>query len=157
MELSVQSQGGHSSVPPLETTVGILAKAINNVEVNQLPATITRVVAEMFDSIGTEFPFYLRILIANKWLFEKLIVYVMQSKPATNASLRTTTAPTMLMGGTKENVLAKKASAVINFRTMPEDSQEYVISHVKNVINDDRVDVSHRPNGISKEASPISR
>ena len=56
--------------------------------------------------------------------------------------LRTTTAPTMLSGSIKENVLPIEATATVNFRLHPRDTPEQVIEYVKKVIADDRVSVT---------------
>ena len=56
------------------------------------------------------------------------------STPATNATVRTTTAATMIEGGVKENVLPTNARAVINFRILPDDSVDSVVEHVRHVV-----------------------
>ena len=47
--------------------------------------------------------------------------------------IRTTTAPTMLAGSANENVLAQRATATVNFRIHPSNTEEEVIDHVKKV------------------------
>ena len=39
----------------------------------------------------------------------------------------------MMAGSAKENVLAQRASAIVNFRIHPNDSEEKVLEHVKRV------------------------
>src|SRR5688500_915345 len=55
--------------------------------------------------------------------------------------VRTTTAPTILEAGTKDNVLPGAARAFINFRILPGDTIAGVLEHVRRVIDDQRVDV----------------
>jgi carboxypeptidase PM20D1 len=67
---------------------------------------------------------------------------VLASDPASNASIRTTTAPTMLQAGTADNVLASQAKAIINFRIVPGQTVQDVIEHVIDVVDDPEVEVS---------------
>jgi acetylornithine deacetylase/succinyl-diaminopimelate desuccinylase-like protein len=39
----------------------------------------------------------------------------------------------------------QKASALVNFRIIPGDTQETVIQHVKNVLNDERITIEPVP------------
>ena len=79
----------------------------------------------------------------------------LEKLPAGNALVRTTTAPTMLGGGVKENVLPSGVRAVVNFRILPGDTMDSVVAHVRAVIDDPAVEV--RPAGRArKDPSPIS-
>ena len=155
LELSVETEGGHSSMPPPSTAVGILSEAVNKLEEGQMPGEIKGAVAQMFDYIGPEMPLGKKLLFANLWLFEPLVVRQLSAAPGTNAALRTTTAATMIEGGVKENVLPTRAQAVVNFRILPGDSIEGVIAHVRDTVADPRVEVSRygvsgfEPSGIS--------
>ena len=68
--------------------------------------------------------------------------------------VRTTTAPTMLQGSNKENVLAAKAKAVVNFRVLPGDTTDTVIKRVTKVIDDKRGIIN--PGTLQINPSPIS-
>jgi carboxypeptidase PM20D1 len=65
----------------------------------------------------------------------------MSSSPVINAMIRTTTAPTMLNGSIKSNVLPIEATALINFRLHPRDSIEGVTEHVRNAVESEQVEV----------------
>lgn len=152
LKLSASSAGGHSSTPPLQTTVGILSSAIDKLESNQLPARLD-IARQLFNYIGPEMPFFKKLAIANLWLFSPIIKSQFEKKPSTNALIRTTTASTMFKGSPKENVLPSTAEALINFRILPGDSIESVKKHVKNTINDNRISISP----MSKMASNPSK
>jgi carboxypeptidase PM20D1 len=141
LELSVQSQGGHSSMPPTHTPVGILSTALAKLEDHQMPARSGGISAAMFDFAGSEMAFPLRLAFANTWLLRPVLQRVLLGKPSTAAGIRTTTAPTMLEAGPKENVLPTHARGVVNFRILPGDTVEDVLSHVKEVVADERVAV----------------
>ncbi len=151
LELSVRSEGGHSSMPPRHTAAGILAKAITKVEENPLPATIGPEMGQLFDVVGREMPFGRRVLFANRWLLDPVLKRVLAASATTDAMLRTTTAVTMLEGSPKDNVLPSLAKAFINFRIIPGETSASVMAHVKNVVDDPRVTVT--PVGVSFEPS----
>ena len=54
IELSTRSEGGHSSLPPPQSAVGILSAAIARLEDNPMPARLERPTRELFDRIGRE-------------------------------------------------------------------------------------------------------
>jgi carboxypeptidase PM20D1 len=142
VELTVESEGGHSSTPPPQTAIGILSKAVSRLEENQMPGSIKGVVGQMFQYAGPEMSFGKKIVFANLWLFRPLVERQMAASAPTNASMRTTTAATIIEGGVKENVLPSKARAVVNFRILPGDSVQSVLDHVTQTINDARVHVA---------------
>jgi carboxypeptidase PM20D1 len=153
LELKALSEGGHSSMPPKNTAVGILSAAIVKLEQNQVPAKLNGAVRSMFESLTPEMPFTNRMVFANLWLFNHLVTTRLQKTPTTNAMVRTTTAPTMLKGSPKDNVLATEATAGINFRILPGDSVKSVINHVRNVIDDSRIQIKALT---AEEPSPVS-
>jgi len=142
LQLSVRAEGGHSSIPPRHTAAGILAKAITKLEDNPLPAHIGPEMSQLFDVVGREMPFGKRILFANRWLLDPILDRVLAGSSSTDATLRTTTAVTMLAGSPKDNVLPSLATAIVNFRIVPGETSASVIAHVRSVIDDPRVDVS---------------
>jgi len=155
VELSAEVESGHSSMPPRQTAIGILSAAIYRLEERQMPAGIEGATRQMLETIGPEMPFGKRLVMANLWLFRPLVERILSASPGTNASTRTTTAATIIEGGLKENVLPSRARAVVNFRILPGDSIERVISHVREVVNDPRVKVN-RFGIIASEPSPVS-
>ncbi|HEV7706470.1 MAG TPA: peptidase dimerization domain-containing protein, partial [Gemmatimonadaceae bacterium] len=101
--------------------------------------------------IGREMPLGSRIVMANLWLTRPLVIRSMSSAAATSASLRTTTAPTMIQGSPKENVLPIRAQAIVNFRIIPGDTPESVLEHVRSVVNDTSVVIT-----LAEPATPPS-
>jgi len=155
LRLSTEGQGGHSSVPPAVTVVGRLASAVSRLQDEPLPARLTQPVRDMFETLGPHMPWSKRLVLSNLWLFESMLVSQMASSRATQAHVRTTTAPTMLSAGVKENVLPQTASAIVNFRLLPGQSRQGVIQQVQRIIADDAVQVEEA-GSISSEPSPIS-
>jgi carboxypeptidase PM20D1 len=142
VRLTVKAAGGHSSMPPSQTAVGILAQAIDRLEKNPLPPRLDGAVAGMLTELGREMPLSSRIAMANLWLTRPLVIRMLSRSPATNATLRTTTAPTMMQGSPKENVLPIRAQAIVNFRIIPGETPETVIEHVRKVVDDTAVAIA---------------
>ena len=141
VELTAQAEGGHSSMPPKETAVGILAAGLTRLQDRQMPRAIRGPTADMFDFLGPEMPFGPRLVVANRWLLGGLLAAGFGGTPQGNAMLRTTTAPTVLQAGVKENVLPSTARALVNFRILPGDSVGSVLAHVRRALDDPRIGV----------------
>ncbi len=142
IELRIDSEGGHSMMPPKQTAIGILSSAVSRIENNPFPARMEVPVRKMFETLLPEMPFGMRVVFANLWLFEGLVKKKLTSEPKTNAIVRTTVAPTIFQAGVKENVLATKARAVASCRILPGDTIDNVLVNVKKTINDPRVKVT---------------
>jgi len=156
VNLTVELPGGHSAYPEKETAITVLTRALNNIVDHQMKADISKPVDDFIRYIGPEMPFYARAIFANKWLFKPVILKIYQGSNTSNALVRTTTAPTIINAGSKENVIPTKAEAVVNFRILPGEFSSDVMEHLKNVISDDRVIIS-KLEGTSEPAavSPV--
>lgn len=154
IELTCETAGGHSSMPPPQTAVGILASAVARVEAQPLPAHIDGATGMMLDYLGPEFPFPQKLAIANRWLTAPVLERMLAAGTSTNALIRTTTAATVFHGGVGENVLPTRARAVINFRILPGETSRDVLEHVRRVVDDVRVECRQR--GSHSEPSRVT-
>ena len=155
VELTVEGEGGHSSMPPRHTAVGILSTAIHKLEAKQRPTRLELPVQQMFDYVAPEMPFAMRMIFANRWLFSGLVRSQLAASPSTNALIRTTTAPTMFEGSRKENVLPVKARAVVNYRILTGGSIAGVVEHIQQTIDNPQVQLRLMEETLS-EPSPVS-
>jgi carboxypeptidase PM20D1 len=144
-------------MPGPHTAIGLLSRAIVRVEDHPLPARIDGVTRETFDAIGPELPFGPRVLFANTWLFGPLLKQLFAGSATTNALIRTTTAVTLVGGGTKDNVLPSSAWALVNFRLLPGDSSRAVLAHVRGAVGDPRVNVAFADPGRYAEVTEASK
>ena len=154
--LEVDGMGGHSSAPPDQSAIGILSAAIVKLEEDRFPMRLdgaTRAFLE--EGIGPESSFAMRLVYANLWLFEPLVLAALDRSPMMAAMVRTTTAPTIFHAGLKENVLPARAQATVNLRLLPGESGDAVLGAVRRIVSDPRVEVSMA--GEAREASPGSR
>jgi carboxypeptidase PM20D1 len=153
-EFHVQGQPGHSSTPPSQTAIGILARGLARLEAHPMPTHIRRLRA-MYRGIGKAAPIWLQVAFANVWLFGFFLKRWLTRIPEMNASIRTTTALTIIQGGVEDNTVPAEARAYVNFRLLPGDTIADVLRHAKNVIGDERV--TFKPvEGKFNEALPVS-
>ncbi|XP_019289220.1 N-fatty-acyl-amino acid synthase/hydrolase PM20D1 isoform X1 [Panthera pardus] len=138
--LQVNTTPGHSSAPPKETSIGILAAAVSRLEQTPMPNMFGSGLLKMtLQELAHEFPFPTNIILSNLWLFGPLVSRLIERNYITNALVRTTTALTMFNAGVKVNVIPPVAQAIINFRVDPAQTVQEVLELVKNIVADNRV------------------
>ncbi|XP_069094672.1 N-fatty-acyl-amino acid synthase/hydrolase PM20D1 isoform X1 [Pleurodeles waltl] len=143
MTLSVEMKPGHSSIPPRDTSIGILATAVSRLEQNPMPNLFgSGPERATFEQLAPEFSFPINVIMSNLWLFAPLVSRILEGKPSSNAMVRTTTAVTMFHAGVKSNIIPPSASATVNFRIHPAHTVQEVIDIVKHTISDDRVKIT---------------
>jgi carboxypeptidase PM20D1 len=154
--LSIEAPGGHSSTPPRHTAIGDLAQAVVALENDPMPASLDGTTALFLDSLAPELPFGARVVLANRWLFGPLLVAGFSRAPFLDAMMRTTTAVTIFQSGVKENVLPIRASSVVNFRIHPDDDIETVVQHVRDTVDDDRIELQVGVRSTPRNPSAVS-
>ncbi|HWD50393.1 MAG TPA: M20 family peptidase [Rhizomicrobium sp.] len=153
--LTAHGTGGHSSRPTHDLAIVRLAQAVEKVVDHPFASGLDDVQREQFAVLAPYMPFFQRMLMANLWLTAPLMTHFEEQQPQAAALLHTTIAPTMIAGGVKDNVIPPTASATINFRLHQRDTIESVINHVRESVDDPRVDV-HALNETQNDASKIS-
>jgi carboxypeptidase PM20D1 len=131
LRVTAPAAGGHSSAPPKETGVQVLARAITAITDAAFPMKFAGPGAEMVKTIAPKSSFVVRMAAANDWLFGPLLISQVGATPAGAATLHTTIAPTMLKGSPKENVLPQDATAWINYRIAPGQTPADVMARAK--------------------------
>ncbi len=154
LELSVELEGGHSSMPGKETAIDVMSEAIYKLKSNPFPARLSAPLEGFLAYLGPEMPFVNKMAFANKNLFQALIINEYEATASGNALIRTTTAPTIFNSGVKDNIIPLSAKATLNFRIITGSSIQDVINHIKNVIDDDRIKI--KEGNFNTEPSPVS-
>lgn len=155
LRVSTVGDVGHGSMPPTRTAISKLAEVLGRFHSNTLPSFIGQgVEREMFEVFAAYSDWPMKIVYANFWLFKPIIGYVFNQSPTLNALIRSTTAVTLIEGGTKENVLPDSASAVINHRLHQAQTIEEVIEFDRKLIDDPTVEI--KLNSPASEADPVS-
>lgn len=161
LELTAEGPGGHSSVPPRRTSIEILNKGLSRLRAHPLPSRLSGVVGTMFDYLAPEMTLPMRALLANRWLTAPALRWGLNRKSITRAAIRTTTVPTRLDAGVKDNVIPTAARAVVNFRVLPSQSIDAVVDHVRSTVEELplRVEVlrSTEPPSVSDVGTPTFR
>ena len=155
LQLSATGDGGHSSMPPAQTSIGMLAEAIDKLQKHPFPARLGGAAGYMQDYLAPEMPFSTKLAMANRWLLNSVIIGILEKTNAGNAMVRTSIAPTVIHAGVKDNVLPVEAIAKINFRILPGDSVKTVINYVKKVVGNDRITIESLKQ-FDSDPSPVS-
>jgi carboxypeptidase PM20D1 len=104
-----------------------------------MPAKLTAPVKAMLESLGRQGVFAYRLLFLNAWITKPILLWVFSKNPPLNALGRTTVVPTMIEASDKSNVIAEQATAMVNVRLLPTQTQEEVLGWMKKVIGDPAV------------------
>lgn len=124
--------GGHSSIPPDHTLIGLLSKLISKIEDNQFRSIITKAnpfmsqlqcVAQYSDSIDRSVKKNILRSQFDSQANGELLSYLEQT-PETKYLVRTSQAADVVNGGTKVNALPEHASVLINHRIAVEETVE---------------------------------
>jgi carboxypeptidase PM20D1 len=138
LKFTAKSPPGHSSAPPKETSIGILAQALARLQDHPLPPNI-RSARPLFWALGPALPFLLQVAWVNLWLFGWIVQRELDARDETRAYIRTTQAITVFHAGTEDNTLPDEAMAYVNYRMLPYHTVEDVLKHVHKVVKDKRV------------------
>ena len=163
LRLKAKATGGHSSMPGDRTAVGALSRAIAALEANQFPFNLDGPTRGMLEAMAPYSSFGQRMVFANLWLTAPLVTRILARTPTTAAMIHTTTSPTMLSAGVKDNVLPPEATAVVNFRIRPGETQQTVMDRVRTVIADSMISIAPTdsartdPSPVSNADSPAFR
>jgi len=147
-KLTIRTNGGHSSSPPADNTIGSLATAITKLEKNQFKPRMVSPVSEQISFTGPEMPFMIKMAMANTWLTGGMILEQLNAK--------TSTAPTMIEGGVKDNVIPTEASVVVNFRILQGETTDDVYKHIVDVVNDSRITIKLHEGANANNPSEVS-
>ncbi len=141
LEITARGEGGHSSMPPPKTSIGMLASALDLLQKSPFESSLGGTVGEMLRYLGPEMPFGQKLAIANTWLLAPILINSFGASNSGAASTHTTLAPTILKAGVKDNVLPIDATAIVNFRILPGESVQGVVEHVKKVIDNPAIEI----------------
>lgn len=141
-------------MPGRQTAVGRLARAVSRIQDDPMPLRVTPVVTDMLARLRPHLPATKRRLLGFAALAAPVISRIMASAPQTEALVRTTTAPTVIRGGVKSNVLPQQAEALINFRILPGDTVDSVLAHCRRAARDAQVRIELV--GMTSEPTPAT-
>lgn len=156
VEITARARGGHSSSPPQRTAVGLLARAITQIEDHPFEMSLDGgPVDEMLIALSEDMDGMQGFAASNPGLFGGLIVGAMKEEDAARAMLGTTIAPTVIEGGIVENVLPQQATALINLRLHPRTGIEEALAHLREAVAD-LEGITIEPYAPGSEAPPVA-
>ena len=153
--LSVEKNGGHSSMPDKETSIDILSKALVRLRSKPFEAKFSQPMNDFIRAVGPEMPFMQKMVFANRWLFKSVLVGIYEKSNGGNAMVRTTLVPTIINAGIKDNVIPTLATATVNLRLLPGDKVSDILEQVNKTIADPQVKVEKK-SGFSSESSAVT-
>lgn len=153
IEIVVNAKGGHSSQPPAHTALGEISDVIKRLEKNQFKAYLNENMKSLFDSIGRECTYPVRLITCNLPLLYPVILEVAKKIPFAACLVRTTTAVTMAQGSPAANVLPQRAAITVNFRAMPGTTKQDLVDHIRKSCKNKDIEINVLN---SKEASAFS-
>jgi carboxypeptidase PM20D1 len=119
LKITATAKGGHSSMPPQQTGVVNLARAVLAINDHSFAMELEGPGVKMLEALAAKKGGLPKLAVANRWLFGGMLTNQVSQTPSGAAALHTTIAPTMLTGSPKENVLPQTATALINYRIAP--------------------------------------
>ncbi|OAX39812.1 carboxypeptidase S [Rhizopogon vinicolor AM-OR11-026] len=139
VKITVSTLGGHSSVPPSHTSIGLLSRFIAAVEDNPHETSLSRAgtafaTTQCYAAYNPMFPEDLRELarkaVTDDAALEMLRGGLLALDPIYKAMLGTTQAVDLVEGGVKVNALPERASAVVNHRIAEDSSVGELQQHL---------------------------
>ena len=121
LKITARGKGGHSSTPPRNTPAARLFAFANEIERKRpFKKKLQPEAMEMFRRMAPSFPFPMRLVLGNIWLFKPLLIALMPLvSPFGEAVMATTCCFTMMEGSSAANVIPKEPYLVANLRTSP--------------------------------------
>lgn len=147
--------GGHSSMPPANSSLVYIAEIIEKLNKNQMKPRLIPPVVSFLNNIGGDMDFTSRMAIANLWLFKPLLFNSLSKIPVANALIRSTTAITMAKGSDAPNVITSVSEVTVNFRILPGETVNDAINHVNELCKGYDVEIetlsAREPSAVSPE------
>lgn len=155
VKVSTVGAMGHGSIPPYDTAITKLSRAISKFHSNIMPGFFGQgVEREMIEIMAKYASWPYKFVYANFWLFKPLLEYIFSETPALNSIIRTSTAVTMINGGNKVNVLPDSAEAYINHRVHQLQTVDDVLKFDRDIISDPTIEVEL--SGRCRGPSPVA-
>ncbi|GJE91059.1 carboxypeptidase S [Phanerochaete sordida] len=143
LRVEISTLGGHSSLPPAHTAIGMLASAIIELEAHPHKTTLSRE-GTAFQELqcaalyGPEVPDKIRKLakaaIASDDALEDLEAAFLKWQPLAVAQISTTQAVDLISGGVKVNALPELTTAIVNHRIAEHSSVHELETRITKVL-----------------------
>jgi acetylornithine deacetylase/succinyl-diaminopimelate desuccinylase-like protein len=141
LRLTATGPAGHASIPPAETAVTRLVRALDRLSQYDTPIHVIGPVQDYYHTMaeldhGPRQQLDLDAALKDPEFLKQFI-----SDPAQNASVRDTITPTVLSASQKTNVISETAYAEIDCRLLPGSDPKTVMTDIKKAIGDDTIKI----------------
>ena len=154
IRLTVHQPGGHAATPARDGATTTLARAMVRLETHPAPAQIAPPVSAMLRAIAPLASGVRRRMFARPGAYRRVLTQALAARGGeAEAMVRTTRAVTRLTGSAADNVIAERATAVINARIAIGSTLPQTVAQIRRAIRDDQVaiDVMY-----GEDPSPVS-
>jgi carboxypeptidase PM20D1 len=142
IELVVEKSGGHASTPTRDGATSVLARAILRLERRPSRARISPPTFAMIRALGAHASGPLRFVYRRAGFFRgALTTAFARMGPETSAMVRTTRAITRLTASAGDNVIAERATAMVDVRIAVGSSVDEAAADIRRAIADPEVTV----------------
>jgi carboxypeptidase PM20D1 len=155
VELVVERKGGHAATPVRGGATARLARAILRLEKHPAQASISAPTLAMIRAVGPHARQPLRFFFTRAAAFRPLLTAAFaRLGPETEAMVRTTRAVTRLTGSAGDNVIAERATAMVNVRVNVGSSVDEAVDDIRKAVDDPAVTVRL---AYGSDPAPVSR
>ncbi|WWC62162.1 uncharacterized protein I303_104754 [Kwoniella dejecticola CBS 10117] len=139
VNVKVETLGGHSSVPPPHTAIGIISLLLAELEAHPFKPSLSPKAPFLKNlnclaDYAPEFPKSVKHDIKDPRKWDKLAVELASKDRVINSFLATTQAIDLINGGVKVNALPEVVDATVNYRIAFTSSVNETIEHVAHVL-----------------------
>jgi carboxypeptidase PM20D1 len=131
VKLTVRGAGGHAAEPPTRTALGNLGRLLAAVEDHPQQVKLIPTVKAMLKALSRQIGGAQGFLLSHINLVKPLLLSVLMANSQVAAMLHTTVAATQAQGSPQANVLPQAASAVLNCRLLPGDTDEMLLTSLR--------------------------
>ena len=133
-EFFIEAKGGHSAFPPAHNNLGLLCKAIYELEENNMDYFLSEDAKITLKAQAPGKPEEVRKYYEDpEKYFEELKALSVDNREL-NAFLRTTTTPSMAVGSAQANILPERPAIICNSRILPGQTIEELEEHFRKVL-----------------------
>ena len=155
VKITAHGKGGHCSTPPRKTPAAQLFAFAHTIEKKRpFQKKLSREAKGMFAAMAPSFPFPMRLVLGNLWLFQPLLMLLMPKvSPFGEAVMATTCCFTQMEGSGAPNVIPKEPYLIANLRTSDHQNCQESLDILKK--HGKKYDLSFEIL-LSRDASPVS-
>ena len=156
--MTARGPGGHGSVPLRGNAIARLGRALAAIGAWRAPTLVTPTTREFFVELSRVWPdgreARAMVDVASRDPGRvRRGANVLAATPTFDALLRAGVSPTMVVGGTRSNVIPTEVVATLDVRTLPGQSIDAVVRRLREVVADPMVTLEIAERGVDAPAS----